>query len=286
MNEPTWGISGPTFLWIYAAAFVVSACGAWLRRKSLLNAQDGRAPSGTPDVYEIAMLNGGPKLAITIATAKLHRLGALVTASGKKLRAAGRPKSDLAELEHEVFDAVERVPGITARKLEQDLVGGTAIQRLSADLTRSGLLLDDAARAKVNTLWLWFVPVLALGAARVAAGIQHDRPVTFIVLAVAAIAFITLKVAMSRPRATARGQEMLDRERAGRKTLGHVPIGSEIPMAVALFGAGALWAADPGLASTMSIARERSAWTGGGGCGAGGGGGCGGGGCGGGGCGG
>jgi uncharacterized protein (TIGR04222 family) len=90
MNGPTWGISGPTFLWLYAAAFLATACVVWLRRKSLLNAQEGRAPSGTPDVYELAMLNGGPPLAITIATAKLHRLGALVTASSNKLRAAGR----------------------------------------------------------------------------------------------------------------------------------------------------------------------------------------------------
>ena len=50
MNEPTWGISGPTFLWLYAAAFLVTACGVWLRRKGLLNAQDARAPIGTPDV--------------------------------------------------------------------------------------------------------------------------------------------------------------------------------------------------------------------------------------------
>ncbi|MEY2442045.1 MAG: hypothetical protein QOJ46_1471, partial [bacterium] len=30
MTEPTWGISGQTFLLIYAAAFVVTACGVWL----------------------------------------------------------------------------------------------------------------------------------------------------------------------------------------------------------------------------------------------------------------
>ena len=89
MNEsPTWGISGQTFLWCYAVAFVVTAGAVWLRRNSLLNAQDGAKPSKL-DVYELAMLNGGPQLAITIATAKLHRVGALVTSSGKKLRTAG-----------------------------------------------------------------------------------------------------------------------------------------------------------------------------------------------------
>jgi uncharacterized protein (TIGR04222 family) len=299
MNEPTWGISGQTFLWLYVAAFLVTACGVWTRRKSLLNALDGSLPSGGADVYDLAMLNGGPRLAITIAVAKLHRLGAFVTGPGKKLRVASRPKSgveDVAELDHEVYDAVERSPGTTARKLERDLADGQAVRRLASRLTDTGLLLDDATRAQVNALWLWFVPVIVLGLARVAAGIQNERPVTILVIGLCAIVFVTLKVAMSRPRATARGQELLDSQRAGRKTLGHTPSGAEIPLAVALFGAGALWAADPGLASTLSIPRERAAWAGGGngggGCGAGGGfgggGGCGGGGggCGGGGCGG
>ena len=286
MNEPTWGISGPTFLWCYAAAFLATACAVWLRRKSLLNAQEGRAPSGALDPYELAMLNGGTQLAITIATANLHRLSAFVASSSKKLRAAGRPKAALTELEHEVYDAVERTPGITAPKLERELADGMAVQRLEADLTRSGLLLDDATRAKVNALWLWLVPVLALGIVRIVAGVQNEAAVGYLVIMDIAIAIVTLMLALSRPRATARGREVLERERAGRKRLGHTPSTAEIPMAVALFGAGALWAADPALASTLAVARERSAWTGGsgsGGCGAasscgGGGGGCGGGG--------
>src|SRR5204863_2953963 len=193
MNEPTWGISGPTFLWLYAAAFLVTACGVWLRRKGLLNAQDARAPIGTPDVYELAMLNGGPQLAITIAMAKLHRLGALVAGSGKKLRTAGRPKSeDITDLDHEVYDSVERSPGITARKLERELAGGPAVQALAAKLTDAGLLLDDATRAKVNWTWSWFLPVIVLGAARVVAGIQNERPVAFIVIAACAVAVVTI----------------------------------------------------------------------------------------------
>ena len=284
MNEPTWGISSPTFLWLYAVAFVVTACGAWLRRKRLLNAQDGRAPSQTLDVYELAMLNGGPPLAITIAMAKLHRLGGLVAGSGKKIRTAGRPKSDseeITDLDHEVYDVADRSPGITARKLEREVAGGMAIQALQSRLTQAGLLLDDETREKVNWNWLLFLPVIGLGAARIVAGIQNERPVAFLVIAVCVVVFVTIMVARSRPRATARGQELLDSQRGGRKTLGHTPMGAEIPMALALFGAGALWAADPGLASTLEIARERATWAGGGGggCGAGGGG-CGGGGCG------
>jgi uncharacterized protein (TIGR04222 family) len=293
MNEPTWGISGPTFLWLYAIAFAVTACGVWLRRRLLLRASDGGHSIGDLGVEELAMLNGGPPLAITIAVAKLHRLGALVAGSGKRIRTAGRPKGaaeEITELDHEIYDAVERSPGITARKLERELTASRAIEALTAKLTAARLLLDDKARSQLRSTWLLFVPVIALGAARIVAGIQNERPVAILAIAVCAVVFVTIVVARNRPRATALGQRGLDRERAGRKTLGHTPVGSEIPLAVALFGAGALWAADPGLADTLAIPREHARWAGGsgGGCGSGGGGGCGGGGggCGGGGCGG
>ena len=149
------------------------------------------------------------------------------------------------------------------RKLERELENGPAVQQLESRLTSAGVLLDDATRSKVAAMWLWFLPVLGLGILRIVAGIQNGRPVAFIVVAVIAVAFVTLWVAGNRPRATARGEEMLAAERAGRKRLGHTPSGAELPMALALFGVGALWAADPALASSMSIARDR-AWSGGG----------------------
>src|ERR1044072_7248839 len=150
MNEPTWGISGTTFLWLCAAAFVVTACGVWLRRKSLLNAQDGHVPSEAPDVYELALLNGGPRLAITIATAKLHRHRALLAGPRTKSRAAGRPKSgveEITDLDHEVYDAVDRSPGTTVGKLERDLAGRPALTALPPKLARAGLGGGDGTRA-------------------------------------------------------------------------------------------------------------------------------------------
>jgi len=142
--------------------------------------------------------------------------------------------------------------------------------------TGDGLLLDDTRRALVNSLWLLALPVLALGIARVVAGVQNDRPVLYLVIGVGAVGWATLKSAERRRRATARGGELLDSERGDRTSPAQTAVGAEIPLAVALFGVGALWAADPAITSAWSIPRER-AWGDGSNGGGGGGGGCGGG---------
>ena len=201
MNEPTWGISGPTFLWLYAAAFLVTACGVWLRRKGLLNAQDGRAPSATPDVYELAMLNGGPQLAITIAIAKLHRLGALVAGSGKKIRTAGRPKSTATS---PTSTTRSTTPSSARRGSPRASSSASSPaprpSRRSRRSSPTRACCSTTRRARRSTgRWLLFLPVIGLGAARVVAGIQNERPVAFIVIAVCAVAFVTIMVALQAP---------------------------------------------------------------------------------------
>ncbi len=70
-------------------------------------------------------------------------------------------------------------------------------------------------------------------------------------------------LATQRPRATARGRRLLKTERAGRRTHGRMPSRCEIPAAVALYGAGVLWVADPGIAFAWDVPRERgTTWTG------------------------
>ena len=61
----TWGLSGTSFLVGYAFLCAAAAVAIWLRRKSLLEA--GATDTGQAlDVYELAILNGGPKLAVTV----------------------------------------------------------------------------------------------------------------------------------------------------------------------------------------------------------------------------
>jgi uncharacterized protein (TIGR04222 family) len=287
-DSNTWGISGPTFLWLYVGLCLITAVTVWLLRRRLLNAGTGAPGSPSLDVYELAMLNGGPQLAITTAATKLHSEGAVAPgAKPKTIVAATRPAA-AGELEHEVYSAVERTNGISGRALRRELADCATIRAMTSRLTDAGLLLDERRRALVSSLWLAGLALLALGVARVVAGVQNDRPVLYLVIVLVAVGFATVRFAVVRTRATARGLEQLDNRRGGRRRIAHTPVGAEIPLAVALYGTGVLWAADPSIASAWAVPREH-AWAGGsgssggyggGGSSCGGGGGCGGGGCG------
>jgi len=263
----TWDFTNASFLWFYGILCALTLGGIWRRRRSLLNACDGRADPDRFDAYDLAMLNGGPQLVITIAAARLHRLGSLAHGtSGREVKVRQRPDeadSGIGALEHEVYDVVLRNPGVCARTLRKEIEVCVPIQQIICTLTRSGLLLDDGMRAQINRLWLWVLPVLALGTVRVVAGSEHDTSIPYTGMMLVALAAAALWLAMQRPRATARGQRLLDSQRAGCRTLGHVPSQEEIPTALALYGAGALWVADPGIAFAWAVPRERgSTWTG------------------------
>ncbi len=168
-----WGVGDATFLWCYGVLCALSLAGIWLRRRSLSNVRAGAARPLSCDAYELAMLNGGPQLAITIAAAELHRVGSLARgSSGRLVRVRQRPDpvaDGTGELEDEVFDAVLRNPGASARTLRRELDGCAPIRRMSCTLTEAGLLLDDGRRAQVNRLWVWIVPLLVPGIARLTA---------------------------------------------------------------------------------------------------------------------
>ena len=262
-----WGVSNATFLWCYAFVCALILAGIWLRRRSLLTVHGGGACPPSCDAYELAMLNGGPQLAITIAAAELHRVGALACGGSGKLVKVGQQPDRVAEgageLEDEVFDAVLRNPGVSARALRRELDGCAPIRRIASTLTQAGLLLDDRRRAQVNRLWVWTLPLLVPGIARVTAAGGDDAAVTSLTMMLLGLATVALWLATQRPRATARGRRLLRAERAGRRTHGRMPRRAEIPAAVALYGAGVLWVADPGIAFAWDVPRERgTTWTG------------------------
>jgi uncharacterized protein (TIGR04222 family) len=262
-----WGIGNTTFLWCYGVLCALTLAGIWLRRRSLSGVRGGTVRRRSCDAYELAMLNGGPQLAITIAAAELYRVGSLARGSSGKLVKVGQRSDGVAdgtgELEDEVFAAVLRNPGASARTLRKELDGCAAIRRIASTLTEAGLLLDDRRRAQVDRLWLWTLPLLVPGIARLTAVGGGEEAVTSLTVIVLALTSVAVWLATQRPRATARGRRLLKTERGGRRTHGRMPSRREIPAAVALYGAGVLWVADPGIAFAWDVPRERgTTWTG------------------------
>jgi uncharacterized protein (TIGR04222 family) len=299
----TWGIPGPTFVVVYTALIVGLLVAAMLARREI-RAEPGRTPSTgwEADPNAVAFLNEGPALAVTAALSTLHVDG-LIVAEGRSLRRVGAPgalTSRRTPLEQAVLAATSSA--VTRPALGLDSGVQAALDRLRAGLVERGLLLDHDQIRRMRR-WGWaMLAVLALGFARLCSGLAGDKAVGGLVLLLVVAGYATVRLLTRAPRLTAAADRELSRLRRDHWHLSPKLKPSWVAngamaagMGVALFGAGALWAADPAFADEI-IARSAAASGGGSssscsssGCGggdSGGGSSCGGGGCGGGGCGG
>jgi len=289
----TWGISGAQFLLLYLVLFAVTVLGVVLARRRAL-ASDGAAVPARLDPYEAAELNGGDDLVVITAASNLLRSGSLVNAGrrrGQPARLVTGPAPDPAAhpVEWAVYQEVATSPNRRLKDLRAELEQTSALAALRERLRLRGPAPTPEQRARCRAAALWFVPLLALGAARVAAGSANGRPVGFLVVFLLVTVVVAAALARRVPNATELGRRTLQALRAEHPRPGSGASPAQLSMATALFGAGVLWAADTDIAMMLRVPREQgfSAGFGGdGGGGGGGGGGCGGGGCGGDGCGG
>jgi uncharacterized protein (TIGR04222 family) len=290
----TWGISGPQFLWAYGALCVTAALGVWAGWRHALGPN---RPAGEPlpklSLYELAMLSGGPQLAITSAATQLHRDGLLqVGPVSRTFVAVGTLDPAADPLERAVWETVDRRPRSTAAEMRTELADSEAVHAMKAQLTSRGLLVDAEHTARLQRLSIVGGLLLALGAIRLAAEMADDAEVGWLALMVAAVGLATAWLARARPLATNYGNDIVGRWRRDRNDLHRNPIPGESALAAALFGGAALWLAEPAIASALGVPREENhRWAGGGGScssgsgwsadsgGSGGSGGCGGGGC-------
>jgi uncharacterized protein (TIGR04222 family) len=285
----TWGISGPLFLLVYVALVGLAWLAAERQWRSLesLGPSDPAGPTDL-DPYEIAVLNGGEKLAVTVAVARLCRARIVgPDVKTRTLRALAPLPVKVHPVEQAVYARVSGSAGPSFWVIRDYVSVSPELMGLRDGLVRRGLLLDaeQARRARRHALWL--VPVLALGLVRLAAGLTNGKPVTFLLTLLLATAALLLVLANRPARLTRQGHTALRQVRKEHPELYPRPElpASAGPLAAAVFGTGALWLADGDLAAQLQLPRG-GFWGGGGSGGSYGGGGCGGGGCGGGGCGG
>ena len=257
----TWAITNAEFLAGYGMLCVVAAAViSWQWRQAIGRTERGSDPLPELDVYEVALIGGGPQLALTTALTRLHRDKLLrIRQREGTLKVSGALDATAAPVEREVFEAVRREPGISTLALRKEVKSGDALASMSARLTQSGLLLDAEQAARVRRLWIVGALLTALGIARIVAASSHDPAVGWTAAMVLLVAGATVWLYRQRPLATSRGRDVLRRLRAERDDLRRQPLSGESALTVALFGAGALWLADPAAAAAIGVLREEEA---------------------------
>jgi uncharacterized protein (TIGR04222 family) len=291
----TWGISGPTFLvgylivgaGLYIAALrarrAAGTVGAEVRSRHsrAFTARFTRPASGAKgDPYLVAFLNGGSKLAVLAGQSALRTGGLLGTdRTGAPGRADGPAPAARAKwpLELAILAATDRP--VPYSRLKSDLAVAAALRALSDELVRDGLLVSEHNRGLLRRWGLALLGLFALGVWRLVAGIGNGHPVGFLIPLLLAAGVGALLWYLRLPRRTPAGHAALERLRMMHSHLApelrpdwaaNGP--SATAIGVGVFGAGAIWAADPVFAGELAVARATASVSGslGGGAGSGG----------------
>ena len=137
----TWGIKGQTFLLLYGGLCVVWGGSLLAWRSQVLG--PGRKSTYHPADYQLAMLSGGPELAVTAAAARLRADEALEPGERPHtLRVNPDAPAREDALEREVLAAAARSSDATFRRLRAEVARGPAIRAMASRLAKHGLLLS------------------------------------------------------------------------------------------------------------------------------------------------
>lgn len=292
---------GPSFLQFYIGAFVLGTVAAAVVRHYLRPPGPDSGALRHLEPAEVAFLNGGSGLVLHSALASLMSRNLVTMSSRKIVKTAEAEPSDLSPVERAVLRSTGQV-GVWAKDVGAQI--DPEVQAVKVRLQTEGLVMEDEAASR-NLLATWLVALVAplTGIAKLAVGVNRDKPVG-ILIAMLVVSAVVLLVAFTRRGWRSRkGDQALDNLKAS--LAGYSSVGqhananpSDYAMAVAIFGIPAL--AGTAMYDDMRPIRQNAAGTGSSGCGtacgsscssssssdSGGGGGDGGGGCGGGGCGG
>lgn len=287
----TWGIPGPTFLWIFTGLALALFVWTIVRRRRLFAGPDRVRVDSLAPSY-VAYLTEGPQRAAYASLAWLRRANAVdIDHVGRLSRLSGVPAGANA-LDSAVLHAAGQ--GVRGSQVQFEQSVASALGSIRDDLTRQGLLVsEEDRRAARMGAWL-LLGLTAVGLLRLGSGVAGGKPVLFLVLALLVVAPISLLL-LRTPRITAAAKRALAQLRKSYQhlSLSHKPAFQTYDpvmtgMAVGLFGGAVLLSADPALAEGVGVrdVAGSAGYTGsygggdsgssGGGDGGGGGGGCGG----------
>jgi uncharacterized protein (TIGR04222 family) len=289
MQQP-WGLSGPQFLGVYSAAFVVTVLLVVGIRYGA-----GLLAEGHLTTYQAAFLVGGTERVLTagvfelLADVHVHR-----SRDGRLTRGRGFTARDPLQ------DAIARNMAVSAKWSDRvaKLKASPAIEDLKKELRESGLLLTPAGAVWWSAVLLLPIAVWVTGLVRLINGANLHRPIwdLFWLLMGSAIVVITLlglirrRGVWSTPRGAAlvgmlRSRHQHSSESQGRREM---QLTGVVLLGVAAAGTGVQSLAGSAIRSDGGLGTPGGNWLGLGGggdysgggssCGGGGGGGCGGGG--------
>jgi uncharacterized protein (TIGR04222 family) len=293
----TWGIPGPAFLVLYSAALVAVLILSAIHRRILFAGNRG-ASVDRLGPQQVAYLNGGDQLAVYAALGGLRGAGAIAGGPDKTLYQSGPMPHGVTPLDTAVYNAAGR--RVRARDIGRDEWVVAAVRQLREGLEAQGLAVSPG-QIKIARLWALAGAFLVLiGVARLVDGLQNDKPVEFLLIAIV----VAVVVSLLMRRKTRRATHAASRGLAALRVQHHYLAPHESPsyatygatgaaMGVALYGTTSLYAMDPAFAADAEVQRTSvtdSSSSGGGGdsgsssscssssssCGGGGGGGCGG----------
>jgi uncharacterized protein (TIGR04222 family) len=261
-DNVTCGITGPEFLAAYGLLFLVSLFGTIVLRWWLAAVPAGVATGNLSEQpYDIAYVNGGPGLAVLSALTSM-RVAGTILAQGRGRVRAGQPLGDGAdELERAIHLAA--VEPITRHELLTNRVVRMALDSTRQRLESAGSLLSTRQRRRIKLAALWMVAVAVLGLVRLVAGAANGAAVGYLIEELVVVGIAATILICTAPRASRRGTaqlkdlrarhpELAPRMRANWRAYGPAVAG----LGVGIFGAGALWASDPALATDMAVPRH------------------------------
>lgn len=228
--------TGPEFLVLYVGLLLAVMIGSpllrrWLRRR-VGDVRDG----GVLSTLETAYLAGGPARAVDAGVAELHRRGVLhwnAQSERFEARDADVPPLDapLGELARTVASAEL---GAALRRAQRTMAP------VRSALERRGLYLRaEDARRIARWSALPAAALFAFGLAKVAIGVQRDRPVTVLAILCVITAIYALVMFAGSAKPTRAGEQALARKRAAQRPANNGRT-DDLGLAVALGGTALL----------------------------------------------
>ncbi len=273
---------------LYLLLYVVALVGAFavaaiIRRSFRQPEEPGEIKADDLDLYDYALLSGGPIRVLDTCLVRLTELGAIRFNGTDKFFMAGPLDHQADPIERQVYDLIAYGEG-SGRLIEairKELKTNTLdLDARKERLIEMGLLLNNTRARLASFLPFSLIAItdLALALPRIITGVENHKPSCFLLVLMVG-GFIAAVIFSRQVRRTLRGDRFYESCRAnfGTTSAPSAKLGPNLILGTALLGTAAL-AATPYDLMAKALHPRNDPTTSGGGCGSGCGGGCGGGG--------